>query len=105
MHRFLPLAGTALLALLPCSCQTLPHTAAPVASGSLSDALAAARAISTGNTAEQRKANAAATERVALLWFAQSGASGTPLTVQGADRTWTFSASWPENLLFDELIA
>jgi Alpha/beta hydrolase family len=103
MHRISTLTGTVLLALLPCSCQSPPRAAEPASAGSLSDALATAQATSTGNTAAELKANAAATQRAAILWFAQSGGSPKPLTVQGAGRTWTLSASWPENLLFDEL--
>lgn len=104
MHRFLTLTGAVLLALLPCSCQTPARTGAEP-SGSLAEALAAAEATSTGNTAESLKANAGATERAALLWFAQSGPSRKTVTVQGAGRTWTLSASWPDGLLFDELTA
>jgi hypothetical protein len=105
MHRLLTLTGAVVLALLPCACRT-PQTAATVASaaGTLADALAAAQSTATGDSAEALAANAAATQRAAILWFAQTGGAQQPVTVQGAGRTWTLSASSPDNLLFDELL-
>jgi hypothetical protein len=105
MNRFFIFTGAVLLALLPCSCQTPSSTSASAVTGSLADSLATAQATVACNTSEEMETNARATQRAALLWFAQNGASQKPLTVQDAGRTWTLSASWPRDLLFDELTA
>jgi len=104
MQKLLTLTGAALLALLPCSCRTPQTTAATQSAGTLADALAAAQSTTAGNSAEARAAHAAATQRAAILGFAQTGGSLKPVTVQGSGRTWTLSASAPDNLLFDELL-
>jgi len=103
MRPLLALAGTVLLGLMPCSCQSPPRSAAATPSGSLDEALARAQTTVTGNTGAEISGNAAATRDAALLWFAQTGGSKKPLTVQGASRAWTLSATWPDGLLFDEL--
>ncbi len=110
MHRLTARFVSALITIIGCSCSS-PSRQSPakgttsLAAGTLNEALAAAEASSGQRSADETRTYNAATERATVLWLAQAGGpSRRPLTVAGTGRTYTRSASWPEDLLFDELI-
>ena len=110
MHRLAARFAIALIILIGSSCSSPSRKSsatgtAILAAGTLGEALAAAEASSGQRTGEETKTYNAATERATVLWLSQAGSpSRRPIAVPGPGRTYTLSASWPEHLLFDELI-
>lgn len=100
--RFLLLAACGLTAFLPAACQSPSSrpSAAVAGTGTLSDALSRAHATATSSSGAERSA----VQQAAILWLAQTGGSRKPVAVPVGGRTFTLSVSWPESLLFDELL-